>query len=246
MRRSDRTGGSSVLRLQYIAHLIGRSPTLPHQEDRSNEGTHHLLEEPVGAGADPNHSSRPGGVELVEVAQRRAPLLNPPEGAEIPLAEQVPARLVHRTQVERLGMIERGRSQEGIGNVSFEDRVDVCARAGGVARVEIIVGKGASRDGDVRSAHRIDRVAHLDRIHIVRRVVGVHDLTQGVYARIRSARPEGDDLTLEEARQRAFEIALDRSNVRLFREASERGAVVGEIEAEVQLSFCSSSSPGVS
>jgi hypothetical protein len=47
-----------------------------------------------------------------------------------------------------------------------------------------------------------------------------------VHTRIRSTRPKDDNLALEQARQRALEIALDRSNVRLLREASERRAVV--------------------
>jgi hypothetical protein len=60
-------------------------------------------------------------------------------------------------------------------------------------------------------------------------------LAQGVNAGIGASGADGAYFTMEELGESGFEVALDRADIALPREAVEGRAVIGEIEPEVQL-----------
>ena len=74
----------------------------------------------------------------------------------------------------------------------------------------------------------------LRKVDVVRCFRHAHDLRERMDPRIRSSGPRGRYLSPEKTRECVLEFALDGGDVGLAREASEGGAVVREVDPELQ------------
>ena len=86
---------------------------------------------------------------------------------------------------------------------------------------------------DVRRQHPVQRVAHLDQVDIVRRILSACNLAQRVHPSVGAAGRDSGHVALEELAQGILEIALNGSHIGLTSEASKGRAVVGKVDAKV-------------
>ena len=226
---------TAISALQERDHIVGGPAALPHPDQGSGQRSHHLMDERTRPRAEPEHSSMASPAELPQTTLGASPLGNPAEGREVVLAYQVPAGLVHRRDVQVAGMVQCRCGQPRVLYGRLENRVHIGSRSSAEPGMPVVGLTDHAVDRDRRTAQSVERHTQPNEVGVVRHTRDPHNLSEGMHPRIGAPRPLGLEGISEHPLQGRFELSLDGRDPCLTSPSVKGRAVVGDVQAQVQL-----------
>ncbi len=151
------------------------------------------------------------------------------------LTHQMSACLVHGRDIEGTGMVKRGVGQPGIVHRRLQDRVDIGSGERAESSVPLFGCSEDAVDCDRGTAQAVQRQMEAGEVSVVGHPGDAHNLAESVDPRIGTARSNGVGTDSEHLLESCFDLPLNGACCGLPRPTTERGAVIGDVQAQVQL-----------
>ena len=206
--------------------------SLADVDQRADDVAHHVVQEGIRADGDCDAAPAAFNIEKVHRPHGAFGLaLARPERAEVMLADKIPRRVAHRTDVERRVHPAHMACLQGGTHRAIDQQVAIGARTRRIARMEIL--RHVLRP---EHRHRVRQqsihAAHPRGIRPVGRSVEMHHLAPGVHAAVSPACAGHANLHAGDCRQCGFECVLHGSASRLCLPAEKAAAVIFDAERD--------------
>ena len=235
MGRGNRPCRTAISALQDRRYVVGRAAALPHPNQRPRQRPDHLADERARPGAKLEQVSALGPAKLPETTLWAERLGHPAEGGKIVLADQMSACLVHGRHIKGIRMMEGGAGQPWIVDRRLQNRVDIGSGASAEPSVPILRYPDDAVDRDRGAAQAVQRHMEAGEVGVVGHPGDTHHLAEGMDPRIGTAGPHGVGANSEHLLESCFDLPLNGACCGLARPTAEGGAVVSDVQAQVQL-----------